>query len=303
MTNNNSLLHSYALLGVGIIFISFGSIFAKMSNAPSLAIAFYRLFFSALIMLPFFIWHSRKEVKSINKKLWGQIILSGLLLALHFATWISSLKFIKISNAVVLVSLQPIFVAIFSYFLFKEKQSKKQSIAMGLAFAGILMLGQGDFQGGTNSLIGDILAILGAVFAALYWMVGAKIRQHLSVTTYTGLAYSACAFFLSLICLSFKVPFSGYGTQNYFLFFLLALIPTIGGHNLMNLVLPKLSPLVISLSILGEAAGASFLALLIFKEMPTGISLIGNLLTVIGIFSFIKAKHGTEIKNIKSQRA
>ncbi|MDS1030922.1 DMT family transporter [Bacillota bacterium LX-D] len=280
-------LNPYLVMAIAIICISFGSIFSKMSDAPAIIIAAYRLGFSSLLLLPFIFGKSWQEFKSIksSKVLWA--LLSGLFLALHFATWVSSLKYITVSSSVVLVALQPVFVAVGSYLFLKEKIPIKALLAGLIALSGTFLIGAGDLQIGSKALWGDFLAISGAVFAAAYWIVGRSLRQSLSVTTYTFLVYTTSAVILFGFAYVQSIPLLAYDIKNWVLFFALAIVPTLGGHSLFNWSLGYVQSIVVSISILGEAVGATILAYFIFGEAPTFIELFGGIVILLGLYLFI----------------
>lgn len=281
-------LNPYVAIYIGIMAISFGSIFAKMSTAPSLIIASYRLVFAALLMTPFMFFKGWNEFKRIKGKLLAWTLLSGIFLALHFATWISSLKYISVSSSVVLVALQPVFVALGSKVILKEKLPGKALLTGAVALVGTFIIGLGDLRLGGEALGGDFLAIAGAFFAALYWMVGRYARRELSVSVYTYLVYSICAILLFTFSAWQKLPLFAYPAREWLLFLGAALVPTFGGHSLFNWALGYVPSFVVSVAILGEAIGATILAFFLLSEIPSSTQLIGGALILTGLYFFLK---------------
>jgi drug/metabolite transporter (DMT)-like permease len=258
-----------------------------MSAAPALVIATYRLTFASLFLTPYALWKNRQELKKLSPKVFLWALLSGAFLALHFATWISSLKYINVSSSVVLVALQPVFVALGSFFIFQEKIPLKALLAGMLALSGTFVIGLGDLELGKTALWGDILAVTGAVFAAAYWMVGRSLRQILSLTAYTYVVYTTCALLLFLFTAGRGIPLFGYSARDWLLFLGLALIPTLGGHSSFNWALAYVQSIVVSLAILGEAVGATVLAFLLLGEMPGSLELIGGIIILAGLYLFL----------------
>lgn len=281
------VVNPYGAIGVGILCISFGSILAKLSTAPSLIIATYRLFFTALLLTPWVLWKNRQDFQSLDWASFGRAGLSGVFLALHFATWISSLKYINVSSSVVLVALQPVFVALGSLLVLKETIPLKALLSGALALSGTFIIGAESLQLGKQALLGDILAITGALFAALYWMTGRVVRQKLSVTAYTYIAYSSCALLLLLFTLFQGLPLFAYPPREWLLFVASALVPTLGGHSIFNWALGYVKSLVVSVAILGEAVGASILAFFILGEVPGTLELVGGLIILLGLYLFL----------------
>lgn len=282
------VLNPYLVVGAGIIFISFGSIFAKMSAAPALVIATYRLLFTSLLLTPYALLCKRQELKKLMPADLRWALGSGFFLALHFATWISSLKYISVANSVVLVALQPVFVAAGSLVIFKERIAVKALLAGGLALCGTFIIGYGDLKLGPGAFWGDFLAVSGALFAASYWMVGRYLRQNLGVFTYTYVVYSTCALILLGLTISQGLPLFAYPPGEWLLFLGMAVIPTLGGHSLMNWAIGYVQPIVISMAILGEAVGATILAFVLLGEIPSPMDLLGGLIILVGLYLFLR---------------
>jgi drug/metabolite transporter (DMT)-like permease len=283
------LLKIIACVSAGIIAISFASIFIKFcDDVPSLMIATYRLTISSIILL---ILAKKKGVRfsSFSKKQLLMGMLGGLLLALHFSFWISSLKFTSVASSVVLVATNPIFVGMFSYFLWGEKQPIELIIGIILSFLGSVILAAGDsgLRGlsiqNPSFLLGDALALLGAIMASGYLMVGSKMREKMDVVPYTALVYSFSAFFLLITSVSTGIPFTGYTSSSYVFMILLAIIPQLIGHTSINWVLRHLKTSMVAIIILGEPIGASILAYLIFQETISSFQGIGIILIFIAI--------------------
>ena len=296
------MLKTFIGVAVGIIAISFAAIFIKFcDDVPSLMIASYRLTISSLILL--IIARSRGVRISLftKRQLLGGM-LGGLFLSLHFSLWISSLKFTSVASSVVLVTTNPIFVGIFSYIFFKERQPPKLIVGTVLSFSGSIVLAVGDsgLQGLTienpSYLLGDTLAVLGAVMASGYLMVGSQLREEMDVVSYTAIVYSFSAFFLLITSISSGIAFTGYKTSSYIFMLLLAIVPQLIGHTAINWALKHLKTSMVAITILGEPIGASILAYLIFKETITSFQGIGIILIFLAII--IASKKGKKFPHI-----
>ena len=273
---------------IGIMAISFGSILAKLAQAPSLLTAAYRLTSAVLVMTPFVFYKALLDFKKLRPRDLGWTVLSGGFLALHFAAWISSLKYISVSSSVVLVALQPVFVALGSWLLLKESIPCKAVLTGSIAMIGTIIIGLGDMQLGREALWGDFLATAGALFAALYWMVGRRVRQNLSVSIYTYLVYGSAAFFLLSLAIVQGLPLFNYLAGEWLLFLTAGIVPTLGGHSLFNWALAYLPSFVVSVAVLGEAIGATILAFLLLGEIPTHAQLLGGCFILLGLYLFLK---------------
>jgi len=291
------LVRTFAGVSIGIIAISFASIFIKFcDDVPSIMIATYRLTLSSIILL---IIAKSKGIRlsSFNKKRLLLGMLGGLFLSLHFSFWISSLKFTSVASSVVLVATNPIFVGIFSYLFFKEKQPTELILGIILSFSGSIILAVGDsgLQGlavqNPSFLLGDILAFLGAIMASGYLVVGSKLREEMDVLSYTSMVYTFSAFFLLIASISLGLPFAGYKQSSYFYMVLLAIIPQLIGHTAFNWALKYLKASMVAITILGEPIGASILAYIILGETIRSFQSIGIIFIFLAIIiASIKGK-------------
>lgn len=283
------MIRTFTGVFIGIVAISFASIFIRFcSDVPSIMIATYRLTLSSAILL---IIAKSKGIRfsSYNKKHLLMGILGGFFLSLHFSFWISSLKFTSVASSVVLVATNPIFVGIFSYLFFKEKQPAELILGIILSFLGsiILIVGDSGLQDLTvqnpSFLLGDILAFLGAIMASCYLMVGSKLREEMDVLPYISMVYTFSASFLLISSISLGVPFTGYEPSSYFYMVLLAIVPQLIGHTAFNWALKHLKASMVAITILGEPIGASILAYIIFRETIKSFQSVGIILILLAI--------------------
>lgn len=273
----------YFTLAVATLAVSWAAIIIRWADADPISTAFYRMLFSAVILAipaaPGFF----KNLKRLPTGDYWRLCGSGVLLGLHFATWITSLKYTTISNSVILVATQPFFVASVESFVFKEKISTRAIWGMLLAFAGMVVISRADFQLGGNRLFGDILALIGAFCAGGYLMLGRKIRQTLDNRYYVFPVHVVATVTMLLIVSIFHSPLTGFSGKTWLCFFLLALIPTALGHNLYNYLLKFIRAHLVAVTILGEPLGATVFAAIIFGEMPHISTYIGGGMILIGI--------------------
>ncbi|WP_449537359.1 DMT family transporter [Ferdinandcohnia sp. Marseille-Q9671] len=279
-------INPYLVLGIGVVAVSSSAIFVKLANAPAPVIAFYRLFFTVLLMSPVFLWKYRKELRVITKKDWLFSSISGVFLALHFILWFESLNYTSVTSSTVLVTMQPVFAFIGTYFIFKEKISMGALLSTFLALAGSMVISWGDFQISGSALFGDFLAIVSCIMVTAYLLFGQTVRKRLSLVTYTFVVYSISTITLFLYVVIFKYPLGGYSNHDWMYFLLLAIIPTLLGHNLFNWSLKWVSTSTISVSILFEPVGAAILAYFILSEKIILTQVIGAVIIVLGIWLY-----------------
>ena len=265
---------------------SFSAIFVRLIDAPAMAIGFYRLSFS----LPFFavavlVWN-RKELFSVSRKDLAVCMLSGVFLAFHFFTWFTSLSYTTIASAVVLCATHPIIILTITTLIFKEKTSRKAIIGVMLALVGAAIISGGDYSFSGRAIIGDVLALFGALFMALYFLAGRKMRKKLNATVYIFLVFGACWLTFGIGMLATSTPFLSYSASDFAYMFAVAMICQIGAHAVFNWSLGYVSPLYISTIETGEAIGATILAALIFAEIPTPWQLVGGIVTISGLIYY-----------------
>ncbi|HHT50960.1 MAG TPA: DMT family transporter [Eubacteriaceae bacterium] len=283
-------VNPYFFLIIGVIATSFSAIFVKGSlntGTPPLIIAFYRLAITSTILIPYSIRFKKEEFNNITKGDIGFSIVSGTFLALHFLTWISSFKYTSTFGSLVLMSLQPIYVVIASYFLFNERISLKAIIVGLIAILGSVIIGLMDLTIGTEAIRGDILALLGGIFLAGYFLCGRRLRQKLSIFPYVSIVYGSCTIILFIVGLAQRIAFYPYSFFNFLMFFALAIVCTIFGHTIFNWVLEYVSPTVVSISLLGEPIGSGLWAFIIFKERLSFWHFIGGGIIILGLYKFI----------------
>jgi drug/metabolite transporter (DMT)-like permease len=288
-----------AILG-GILAVSTSSIFIRFANqdAPSLAIAAYRLTLANLVLAPLTLTRYRSELSRLTRREILLGLLSGFFLALHFATWISSLAYTSVASSVVLVTTTPLWVALLSPLILKEPSGKPVIIGMLLSLLGGIIVGLSDSCAWHNGLVcpplatfihgtaflGDFLALCGACMAAGYIMIGRSLRAKMSLIPYIFVVYGMAALVLLVILFFSGERSFGFQPGTYVWLLLLALIPQLLGHSTFNWALRYLPASLVSVTLLGEPIGSTFLAYFILKESPTLLKIAGAVLILSGIY-------------------
>jgi drug/metabolite transporter (DMT)-like permease len=269
---------------ISIIAVSTASILIRMSGSPPLAIAAYRLVFSTLLLLPFFVhFDGPGKMRRLGARGVASLMGIGVVLAIHFASWITSLSFTTVASSAIFVHIDPIFVAVVSHFFLKEKVKRRMVEGIAIAFIGATMIAVGDAGIGELNLYGDLLALVGGVMLGIYILGGRVVRRNLDLTSYVTPVYATASVVLVLMSLLSGTPLTGYSVDEYVLFFAIALVPMIFGHTLYNWALRYVSAPIVSMSLLGEPVGASILALLFLDEVPSVMVLLGGVVTLTGI--------------------
>ncbi|MFC5136250.1 MULTISPECIES: DMT family transporter [Haloferacaceae] len=275
-------------LVTAVLAVSTGAILVRWSDAPSSVAAFYRVLFTTLPLLPVAAWRYREQFARIDRRDLGFAALSGIALAVHFASWFESLEWTSVAASVTLVQAQPVFVALGAWLLLRERVTRRIAVGIAIAVAGIVAMSLGDFLGGVlvgpAPLYGNALALFGAVTAAGYVLAGRSLRQRLALVPYVVVVYGVCTVSLLVLVLLQGHPLSGYPPREWAVFLGLAIGPGLFGHTVINWVLGYLESSVVSVSLLGEPVGATILALVLLGEAPTRFTVVGGVVVLSGIY-------------------
>ncbi len=215
---------------------------------------------------------------------------AGLCLAVHFATWISSLQHTTVASSTVLVNTSPLWVAFLSPLVTRERTGRRAWIGVGLSFIGATIIAGSDFRLGGPALKGDALALAGGIAAALYLLIGRRLRARLSLPTYCALTYAWATAVLWIVVAVAGAPTLGFTGKTWAALAGMAVIAQIGGHTLYNWSLKHLRTSAVAVALLGEPIGSSLLAWRIFGEVPSPGSLGGALLVLLGIYAAASQK-------------
>jgi drug/metabolite transporter (DMT)-like permease len=271
-------------LVLGVIAVSFAAVLIRLADAPPLVIAAYRLCLASLILAPAAWMRSRQELRHLARRDVILAVASGAFLALHFFLWITSLSYTSVATSVVLVTVTPVFVAIASYLLFHERLTRQVIAGIVVCLAGAVLIGYGNWQISSESLYGGLLALLGALAVAGYLLIGRRLRQEVSLLSYSFLVYGSSAIMLLVAVFVRGYPLFGYSGDTYLMLVLLAVVPQLMGHMSLVWALRFVSATLVTIAILGEPVGATILAFLILGEAPTWSEIVGGVLILAGIF-------------------
>ncbi len=257
--NNAHYRSDLMALSIAIIAVSTSGPMIAACMAPALAMAFWRCFFAAGVTAPV-AWLKHKEgFKNLSRKDIKGSLLAGLFLGLHFATWIPSLKYTSVAAATALVATQVVWAAIIARMM-GVSTPRKEWIGISISLVGVVILTGIDFSLNPRALLGDLLALAGAVLAAAYMATGQQVRPRITTSVYTTIVYSAAAVVLLVLALITGSDLSGFEQRDWILILGLTAIAQLLGHTMMNLALRSLSATTISLAILLEMPGAILIA-------------------------------------------
>jgi len=273
----------FAGLGAGVVVLSFASVIIRVTSAPSIVIAAGRMVVAMLILTPFFwIRFRARRAEFAGASVWP-LVLSGVLLAAHFAVWIESLNRTSVASSVVLVAMNPIFVAALSPLVLKEKVSWRLVLAVVLGAVGAAFIA-GPQLNSSAVTVGNLLALTGAACAGGYLMAGRSVRPRLSLVSYIYVVYGIAAAVLLVYALASGARLTGYSGQAWLFIVLLGLGPQLLGHTSFNWALRYVPAPTVAMAVLGEPVGTTLLAWLLLRQPPTAYEAIGGIVICGGIY-------------------
>jgi drug/metabolite transporter (DMT)-like permease len=291
----NHLANARLALLIAVLCVSTGAIFARVAESPALATAAWRMTIATgLVTLAL-----ARYWRDLRRISWRDLALgagAGICLALHFATWISSLEHTTVASSVVLVNTAPLWVALLSPWVTRERTSRRAWIGMALSFVGAAVIAGIDFRTDRSALRGDALALAGGASAAVYLLLGRRLRERLSLVAYCAVTYALATAVLWAIVMVARVQTTGFPINTWGAIAGMAVIAQIGGHTLYNWSLKHLSTGAVAVALLGEPIGGTLLAWKIFGEVPPPASIGGAVLVLAGIYLAAMPRGGVRSK-------
>ncbi|KAA1373019.1 DMT family transporter [Aeromicrobium fastidiosum] len=258
----NALLVVVAILGVS----ASGPLMAGAS-APALAIAFWRNALGTVAIAPVVAPRARRELATLGRDGWRLTVFAAVMLALHFGTWVTALKMTSVAAATAMVSMQVVFVVVIDH-LRGERATRVVVAGIALAIAGVLVITGVDFSLRPRAMIGDLLALVGGLTAALYMIAGSQVRERVSTGAYTVACYGICAATLLLACVVAQVEMVDFSGRTWLAIIGVTICAQLLGHSVLNHLLAVMSPGLISLLLLLEVPGAAILAGIFLDQVP-----------------------------------
>ena len=275
------MVYLILLLGIGVS--SSAAILIRISESAPFVIAAYRMIFTTALLLPYTLLKHRDETIDIIRTRTLPLLLSGGLLALHFASWISSLSHTSVASSAFLVTTNPIFVGIGAWLILREPPGSRLVVGTLVALAGTFWISYGDLVNGEHALYGDLLAVGGAIAMSGHLLAGRKLRRNVTLTPYVTVVYAISAVILVGFVLGSGLSLSGHDDRELAIFLALAAGPQLLGHTSFNYALGRLSPSLLALIMLVEPIFSSSLAFAILRESPSPDTMVGGAIILSGI--------------------
>lgn len=278
-------------VAVGVIAVSGAAIFIRLADAPALAVGFWRNTLGVLVLLPFALY--LQDAFPRGRALWVGVA-SGVALGAHFGFWVSSLDYTTVAASVVLVCSQPVFVAILAYLIFGERTSPLSFLGILIALGGTMIIAS-EGSVGSATLLGNALALIGAITVAAYVLIGRSLRTTgVGVLPYSIVVYASASATLLPTALFAGVPLWGYSGETWFWLWVITLGPQILGHTVFNWALKYVDASMISGTILAEPVVSAALAWLVLSEKPGLATILGGVVVLVGLYLLLR---GYENKN------
>lgn len=272
-----------AVFALAILGISVSGPLARLSAAPPLAIAVWRLLLSMLIVaVPLLASGSWRELRALTRGDVAIALGAGGLLALHFWSWIASLGMTSVAASVLLVNLHPVVIVAGSALWLRERPTRAQLVGIAVALVGAAGIGAASGFAGTAAR-GNALALLGALTVGLYYLAGRRLRQQLSLWPYVALVYGACLLVLLALAAWQGTPLWPQPPRELGIFALIALGPMLAGHTGFNWALRYVPAVVVSVALLAEPVGAALIAWALLGEAPSVATVLGGAVVLAGL--------------------
>lgn len=287
----------YAVLFAAVLIASSSSIMIRLLGrsygVPAITTAAGRLALAALILAPLALGRAGGELRRLPRRALLLALASGVFLAMHFASWVSSLDYTSVASSAVLVTTTPIWVGLAGFALFRERLGRAALVGIALTLAGSALIALSDgggAAGGANPLLGDALALLGAITVTGYLLIGRALRSTMSILAYIWLVYTSAALVLLATMLLSGQTLLGYPWPVYLLLLGLAVGPQLLSHTSFTWALKYLSAAFIAVAILGEPVGSALLAWALLGEGFAPLQLIGFVVLLAGIVVAARAE-------------
>lgn len=275
-------MRTFLLMAVGVVAVSLSGPLMAAMVVPPLAIAFWRNAMATVLLAPAALGGRRAELGGLDRRTLLLVAAAGAALAVHFATWVSSLTLTSVASATALVCTQLGWVVAWEM-VRGTRYGGRVLVGLALAFAGVLVVSGVDFTLSPEALLGDVLALVGGMAAAVYMVVGSRARATVSTTTYTFVCYGVCAALLAPAALVAGQSLGGYDADQWLLLLAVTLTAQLLGHSVFNHVIRTTGAMVVSLVILLEVPGAALLAAVILGQRPPLGAVVGLVVIVAGM--------------------
>lgn len=283
------LLYSSVLL-IALVAVAHAAIFVRMAEADPLVIAAYRMLIASAVLLPVAVLSSWAEMCGLSRRQLALMGVGALFLALHFGTWIEGVQRTSIANSVVLVTLTPVWLALWALLVSRRSPGMRMWSAVALAVCGSAIMAWGSLQVGLQTLLGDGLALVGGLFFAAFFIVAEDVRRSVGLLTFVALVYAGAAILLWVPVSGMGLAVAGFSAETYFALVALGLVSQVIGHSGFNWAVRAISPMFLALLLLAEPILSAAFGWVYFREGFGWETVIGGVLILGAIYLGIGAE-------------
>lgn len=268
-------------LFIGVLAISVFPVLVKLELAPGVISAFYRMAFSAILLIPYALL--TKKFKLPQKKHLFLSILCGLIFGTDVAVWNIAIQESTATQATLLTNLSPVWVGLGMFLFLPNKPKKNFWIGTAIALFGmVVLLGFGYFL----SLSFDrafVFAILSGVLYANYMLVSKDTLKKVDVISFMCITLFSSSVFLGIVSYFMGEPFAGFGQTGWLVLFVQAVICQLLAWLLLSYATKNMRATRVSVSLLGQGFLSAILAWIFLSEQITLQMIIGGCILLVGI--------------------
>ena len=269
---------------MALVSVGHAAIFIRIADADPIVVAAFRLGIATLALAPVTLIFAYSDLRALTRRELRLIAGAAVFLALHFATWIASLDFTSIANSAVLVTLNPVWLALYGLIILRVQPGRRTWLSIALAVLGSMIIALGSAAGGSTSLLGDLLALAGGFFIAGFLLIAHRVRQTVALLPFVTLVYGAAAVLLWIVVIALGLPVAGLTGTTYGAVIALALISQVIGHTGINWAVRAIPATLLAIVILGEPVLTAMLGWAYFGEGVGWPTALGGVLILSGIW-------------------
>jgi len=266
------------VLVLGVYACSTAVIFIKLSQVHPVTLAAARLLVAAIALAPVCLRSMRVHGQSWRQLRLGHTVLPGILLGIHFITWIIGARMTGAANASLIVNMVPIVMP----FLAREGITRNEIIGTCIAMAGIAFLGTADFHIGLDTFLGDVLCLVSMLFFASYLAMSRRSRHVADIWLFVVPVYAVASLFCLAVTPFFVNPVRHYPLREILLILALGIVPTVLGHSSLLYCMKHLRSQIVAIGALGQFIFAGIMAYFMLGEIPGRAFYVAVVLLVTG---------------------
>lgn len=258
----------------------------QTNGVPSIAIIFMRLTLGTLIMTPFVWRRYHTQIRALTRADWLWAFVSGFWLALNLLALFYALEYTSVLVTGILRRTTPVWIIVPEIVFLGAFFTWRTYSSTALSVIGVVLVTLGSTSGaggGSNPLLGVVIALLGAIFLGMYLLIGRKLSSRVPSLVYSWMVFASAASVLWVVVLITQTPLTGYTPTAYGWVIVVTFLSQYAGHVSINLGLQMFSATTMSIIMELSVVLGGVLAFFQFGEVPTPLQLLGGGAVVIGV--------------------